>query len=186
MSQFNPFARAASWLAALAQKTTTEYDAKSDPRSDGTHTDAYGEPIVKGEYLTDGVDSVTLKFSVGNGKGSTAVEIPGRQLDEVANVLEGWEVVDLDKLSAAECIRRTIARNAEDKTIEFKVSLAKNSRTVVVPEAEWDGFVQFMSEGADSVEDAVAHYRSITAAEEAAEAEKARKAAEKAAANAGK
>lgn len=185
---FNPYKTAARWIDLLIAKTSFEYDGDADPRvkAEGV-TDGNGDPIPVGTYLTDGSAGLVLSFSVGNGKGSTLVELRGNQLDEVANELAGWEPVDVDKLSPSECIRRTIARDPETGEVTFKVSLAKNSRTVTVPGDSWNDFVEFMDTYAGNVGEGVKHYRGVVATIEAEAAVKAAKEAEaKAKASAGK
>lgn len=198
------FASAKSWIESVMGETQNHYDRKADPRataddvstreaerlelatSEGAPTeDELNEvlpALTVGDYLTDGTAAFRFETSIGNGKGSTVLPLGAADLPSIVGALSA-PLVDLDKLSPAECIRRTIARtpatDTEPAVISFKVSLAKHSRTVIVPEDQWPAFLAYVTTLNDRRLDAIAHYR---ASSDKAEAEAAAKAA-KAAAN---
>lgn len=190
---YNPFGKTVSWIAMVIGAAETGYDPKADPRATEddvsereadrlalTVEDGDPEsipPLSIGDYLTDGEAAYTVETSVPNGKGSTVLKLAGSELSSVREALEGFNPEsDLSKLPPAEAIRRTIGRE-DDGSITFKVSLAKSTRTVVVPPGEWDNFLEFVANLDDTRADGIEHYRNVTQAAEREAAEKAAKAA---------
>lgn len=187
-----------SWIESIQAETENHYDSKADPKAtaedvsnreaerlrlsiEGTPEEELPPEIAIGDFLTNGRQAFRFETSIGNGKGSTVLPLPATDLPNMLAALTE-PVSDLDKLPPSECIRRTIARDAETGEVTFKVSLAKHSRTVIVPSGEWDNFLAYVTKLSENRDEAVKHYRNATAKEEAAEAEKARKAAERKAA----
>ena len=188
---FSPFTGSVSWIALLTAATKNSYDPKLDPQAteddvsnreaerlsasqDGFAPDvidATWPVLAVGDYLTDGRAAFGYETSAGNGKGSTLVKLPATDLDSISEALDGIDIDrDIATLSPAECIRRTATR--EGSEVVFKLSLAKHSRQVAVPVAEWPDFLSYVAKLADSCPNAVAHYRNAVkvANEEAAKA----------------
>jgi hypothetical protein len=189
---FNLFSNTKSWIDSVKGETENHYDAALDPRATEADVSAREAERIElsstsdcseetlneiapelsvGDYLTNGRDAFRFETSIGNGKGSTVLSLGARDLAGISDALRA-PLVDLDRLSPVECIRRTIARNpgadGEGPSITFKVSLAKHSRTVVVPESSWPEFLSYVSTLADRSGDAIAHFRELTRRSEAA------------------
>jgi hypothetical protein len=170
--------------------TELHYDPKLDPRATEADVDArlaerlelssihdasiddidlMAPEIAVGDYLTAGAGAVRFETSIGNGKGSTVMVLGGSDLASVVKALHE-PVIDLERLPVAESIRRTIARNpaadGSPATITFKLSLAKHSRSIVVPESDWSAFVAYVETLDAKVSDAVDHSRRVVAAAE--------------------
>jgi hypothetical protein len=125
--------------------------------------------------------SIDLKASVKTGTASTVFKVSGDQIGSLAAVLADFnvdaeEVVD-PNMTMEETVRRTIQVDTESGNVSFKLSLAKHSRSVNVPVAEWPQFVAYL-QGLDSkLVSVVERARKVR---EDANAEERRKAAEKA------
>jgi hypothetical protein len=163
---FNPVAAAVSFIKGLQTSASWLYARKADPQ--GPLTDEDGRLTMTTGYQTDGSASIHYAVSVGNGRGSSKVELTGDQLAPVADALAAWDPeADLSGLTPAECIERTISVD-KDGVTSFRLSLAKNSRSTRIPAGEWAGYVALMRANADSVPAAVAYYRDQAETAEAA------------------
>lgn len=116
----------------------------------------------------DGLEAIEVKLSVGNGKGSSRLDLVATDLRSVNELLCEFdpEVDKLSDLTPAECVSRTIQReevkDSED-IVSFKISLAKNSRSIKVPVSEWAAFVEFMGNLEEWSHGAVAAFRTHVA-----------------------
>lgn len=123
-----------SFIASLAEQDVWGLRPELDTTTDG-------------KYDHNGVDAMLFELSIGQGKGSTKVQIDGSEFCDVASLLGSFdpdaEESD-EELSALECIRRTLKRDGENVT--FKVSLAKHSRSVSVPVGTWPDFVKLFAD----------------------------------------
>lgn len=154
-----------SFIAALAQGVS--YDVAKD-------TDLTAPP-------EDVLNSIGLQASVKTGTASTVFRIDGDKVGSLANVLAEFDltaeaVVD-PNMTLEEVVRRTIEVDKEAGNVSFKLSLAKHSRSVNVPVAEWPQFVAYLQELSPKLVTTVEKARMIR---QKANAEEARKAAEKA------
>ena len=128
--------------------------------------------LTVGEYLTDGLGAVRLQCSLGNGRGSTKIDIAASTVGDLATFLDSWAEEDLSNLSPAECAARTIAYEYADlpedapegtipdrEAVTFKVSLRPNARTCRVPLDEFSDFIAWLQAISVKVAGAPAHYR---------------------------
>ena len=153
---FSVAAAVLNFVQGLQQSHTFNYSAANDPRQDG-------------EYTTDGAEAILYGVSVGTGRGSAKLELTGDQFPSVADALEAFSPdADLSGLSPAECVERTISRDKDGNTT-FKLSLAKNSRTIKIPAGEWDNFLGYVRACSDSIPAAVAHDRAMVGQMESSE-----------------
>lgn len=112
----------------------------------------------------DGKAGVRFDVSVGIGKGATKVSLGGNDVSGVLSALRGFDPnADLSSLTPGEVVARTI--KVEGEEISFRVTLAKNARTVNVPVKEWASFLEYMGNVAEWTEGAVDHFRSIVQSE---------------------
>ncbi len=111
----------------------------------------------------NGRRGVTFAVSVGDGRGSTRMNLTG---DVIPGVLATLRSFDIDRnpedATPAEVIARTIIRS--DDTVQFRVSAKPNARTVTIPVKEWGAFLEYMGNVDQWTEGAVAHYRQTVAA----------------------
>jgi len=144
---FNPLNSVASFIAGLQMGQSFDLvDGKPDGLKEG-----------------DGTAAIQYSVSVGSGRGSAKVDLNGSQVPGVVEALKGFDPeADLSGLTPAECIGRTISRNSDGSTT-FKLSLAKNSRSVKIPKDEWDNFLAYMAEVQGTIPQAVEHYRNVVA-----------------------
>jgi hypothetical protein len=174
---FNPIAVALSFIEGIQKATAWRYlqtkDKAGVPTEDSVTTD---DPRDKnGKYTTDGLSSVGTRVSMskegaGKGRGSCVVDLNGEQIREASDALSAWDPeAEPEEVSIAEAINRTI-KTEKDGTITFALSLAKNTRRVQIPAAEWDNYLGYMKACADSVPQAVEHFRGLVAKVEAEQA----------------
>lgn len=192
---FTLFAAAKTWIETVMSNTENHYDPKLDPKATADDVSAREEERIRlsvegkpeeelppelsvGDFTTDGAGSFYFETSIGNGKGSTVLKFSAAELPDIVKALSE-PVVDLDKLPAAEVIRRTKARDPETGEVTFNLSGKKHSRTAIVPGDSWDAFLAYVAKLNDARLNAVAHYRNATAKAEAEAAEKLRKAEER-------
>jgi hypothetical protein len=95
-------------------------------------------------------------LAAGDGKG-------GVRFDVSVGIGKGATKADLSSLTPGEVVARTI--KVEGDEISFRVTLAKNARTVNVPVKEWASFLEYMGNVQEWTEGAVDHFRSIIASE---------------------
>jgi len=147
---FNPLNVVASFIASLQSGQRFElYDGDVAP--------------LKGETPET---AIRYSVSVGQGRGSSKVDLNGGDVPGVVAALYNFDPEeDLSHLSPVECIGRTIVR-AKDGSTTFKLSLAKNARSVKVPAGEWNNFLEYMDTVQESIPLAVAHYQGLVAAAE--------------------
>lgn len=105
------------------------------------------DPVENGLYTTTGIGAMVFDLSVGAGKGSSKILIEATDFIEVTAYLKAFdpdqELGEVE-LSPLECVKRTL--EATDTEVSFKVSLAKHSRKVTIPRAQWAGFVALSEE----------------------------------------
>lgn len=191
-----------AWITSVQSATKVGYDAAHDPRATADDVSAREADrlvasqnevpqdeidedlpsLAVGDYLTDGREALTFATSVGNGRGSTKVELPATEIGDAYYVLDSFDPdEDLGSLSVAQCIKRTIGVEDVDgvPSVTFKVSLAKHARTVIVPLSDWQAFLNYVHVLDGAALSKIAEFREIQAAEEAAKAAAAAKAANK-------
>jgi len=170
MDNFNPFGSAKPVVRSIVEDLMEQ--AASAFRLLGSNTkEGAGKETL--QAVRDGdLKAVHFSVSVGNGRGSTRLELTGDHVAPVREALRGWSPdEDLSELPPAECIRRTIARETDDDTeiVSFKLSLAPNSRKCKIPTSEWSGFLDYMDRVQDWSESALAYYQSQLAEVDAGE-----------------
>jgi hypothetical protein len=166
MDNFNPFGPTATVARTVCEDLLEQVKAGKAFRLLGSDTKdgANAETL---QAVRDGsLAAVHYSASIGNGRGSTRLDLTGDQIAPVLEALRAWDPAeDLSALSPAECVRRTIAAEGDDVT--FKLSLASNSRKVKIPAPEWPAFVDFIESVGGWSESALAHYASELAKVEA-------------------
>jgi hypothetical protein len=112
----------------------------------------------------DGRGGVRFDVSVGLGKGATKVSLGGNEVGGVLAALRGFDPnADVSSLTPGEIVARTIKIEGDDVT--FKITLAKNARTVNVPVKEWPSFLEYMGNVSEWTSAAVDHFRSLVESE---------------------
>jgi hypothetical protein len=110
----------------------------------------------------NGRKGVTFAVSVGDGRGSTRMNLTGDQISPVVAMLRSFDLDrNAEEASPAEVIARTIVR--EGDVVQFRVSAKPNARTVSIPVKEWGAFLEYMGNVDQWTEGAVNHYRSVVA-----------------------
>jgi hypothetical protein len=111
----------------------------------------------------NGRKGVQFAVSVGDGRGSTRMNLTGDQIPGVVATLRSFDIDrNAEEASPAEVIARTIVR--EGDVVQFRVSAKPNARTVSIPMKEWGAFLEYMGNVDQWTEGAVAHYRQTVAA----------------------
>ncbi len=142
--------------------------------ADGNDIEVPLDPVENGEYTTDGSLALTTDLSIGQGRGSTKVQITASDLREVQGFLKSYDPdAPQGHRSVLDIVKATITK--DDEFYRFKVSDAPNSRTVSVPVGAWDGFVEFLGEMTEDIPNKVAEFREIVVEMNKSEREKSRK-----------
>lgn len=159
---FNPFGSATVATRSTVEDLLDQVKAGRAFRLLGSDTkDGANSATIRACREGD-LSAVHFTASVGNGRGSTRLDLTGDQIAPVSGALRGWDLSeDPASLPPAECVRRTIARESGDDgdVVSFKLSLAKNSRSVRIPVGEWTAFLDFMESVGQWSEAALAHYQ---------------------------
>jgi hypothetical protein len=120
--------------------------------------------MVSGNLLNvgDGRKAVRWEVSVGQGRGATRLGLNGDQIGDVIASLRSFDAsADPEAMSPAEVVARTIA--VEGDAVTFRVTNAKNARTVSIPRGEFQAFIAHLEQVDGWVDGAVAHYRNVAA-----------------------
>ena len=144
----------ATLRAAIARGDVWAWFGSND---DGSSTDPIADD---GSFMTDGTAAVRFEASIGEGRGSAKVNIGAADLVEISEYLKSWDPnADVESGRPIDVVKSTIA--AEGDYITFKVSNAKNSRSIKVPVGEWPAFKRLLSETAEAVPKIVEAFRSL-------------------------
>jgi hypothetical protein len=106
---------------------------------------------VKSEVLTVSVTDL----------GPKSLDVPSTEIEDFIQTLSDFDP-DAEP-GLVETVSRTL--RCTDGVVSFRTSLAKGSRTVTVPAAEWSDFVRWWEVAGDSVSATVEKYQAIIAAE---------------------
>lgn len=168
MDKFNPFGSNAAPTRSTVDALIDQVKAGGAIRLNGSDTrEGAGKETLDAVRRGD-LSAVNFSVSVGNGRGSTRLDLTGDHVGPVRAALRAWDPAeDLSELPPEECVRRTISSDGEEVT--FKLSLAKNSRNVRIPVDEWPAFLDFMDSVGEWTSAALEHFRANLADAESGE-----------------
>ncbi len=113
------------------------------------------DPRIDGEYTTDGTEALIFELSVGQGRGSSKLEVEGADFEGVVESLSDFDPdAELSEdMKPSEVIKRTIRLSPDGSAVQFKISNAKHSRSVTVPRESWTEFVELWKKWQAGIED---------------------------------
>lgn len=112
-----------------------------------------------------GTETVTVGLP---GLGPKSLDITSDEIVDFSDEIGAFDVEKGPQVgSLAEAFKRTAEVTEEDgvKIVRFRPSLAKASRAVTIPVADWPDFVRFIGAAAEATEATIEEYRAIAAQE---------------------